>query len=332
MTLACLVLAAGALAQVDPGAPDGAVRTVGAERDFDRYELPVGPFGLDARAVRPVEGAVSWSAWRLDDPQLSVAGVMQGYRERLGALGFEPAFSCAGEACGGFDFRFGAEILPAPGMLVDVRDFAQLTAEREDPAGFVSVLASRVLDMIYVQTVSVAPRQPTAGAPAEAPVETAEMPSSGTRSDTAPDMAPETAPDTAPETAPDTALLPQDERTLLARLVNEGHVPVAGLEFEVGGAGLSPGSAGALDMLAGLLSRNEDLAVAIVGHSDNRGGLALNLDLSQRRAAAVMRALVERGVPEDQIEARGIGYLAPLASNATEEGRARNRRVELVLR
>jgi OOP family OmpA-OmpF porin len=292
--------ATGAAAQVDPGAPAGAVQTAHAVRDFDSYDLPVGPFGPGEQPVRTVEGGVAWSAWRLDDAQASVAGVLQGYRERLAALGFEPVFACAGEACGGFDFRFGAEILPPPGMLVDVRDFAQLTAAREDPAGFVSVLASRVLDAA------------DAGAPVRAAVEITEVPSV--------------------ETAPQTVILPQDERALLAQLTGEGRVPVQGLAFAVGGAALSQDSAEALDMLARMLRRNDDLAVAIVGHSDNQGGLALNLDLSQRRAEAVMRALVDRGVPPARVEARGIGYLAPRASNATPEGRALNRRVELVLR
>lgn len=320
--------AAPATAEPDPGsaegvagapaAPQGAVQTAHAVRDFDSYDLPVGAFGLDSRAVRQVEGAVAWSAWRLDDPQASVAGVMRGYRERLDALGFEPVFSCAGEECGGFDFRFGAEILPPPGMLVDVRDFAQLSAEREAPEGFVSVLVSKVLGSIYVQTVSVGAPAPGAapGTPAEAPAE-------------APAEVPEVP---LVETAPETAMLAQGERDLLARLTEGGHVPVEGLDFEVGGAALSPGSAGALDMLARMLTREDELAVAIVGHSDNQGGLELNLDLSRRRAEAVMQALIDRGVPPSRLEARGVGYLAPVTSNRTEQGRALNRRVELVLR
>ncbi len=328
IALAGAAPAGSAAAQVDPGAPEGAVQTAHAVRDFDRYGLPVGPFGPDARRVEPVEGAVAWSAWRLDDSQASVAAVMQGYRERLDALGFETVFSCAGEECGGFDFRFGAEILPPPGMLVDVRDFAQLTARRDEPEGSVSVLVSRVLGEIYVQTVSVAPLEAVPGAEsgaesgvgsgaepgasAEAPVEVTEVP--------------------LVETAPETVILPQDQRALLARLMEQGHVPVEGLDFEVGGAALSEASAEALDMLARMLTRDEDLAVVIVGHSDNQGGLELNLELSQRRAEAVMQALIERGVPPAQIEARGVGYLAPVASNRTEEGRALNRRVELVLR
>jgi len=72
--------------------------------------------------------------------------------------------------------------------------------------------------------------------------------------------------------------------------------------------------------------------VVIVGHSDNQGTLDANLALSQRRAEAVRDALVSRGVAAERLDARGVGFLAPVASNATEEGRARNRRVELVLR
>lgn len=330
LVLAGGALASGAAAQVEPGAPEGARQTAHSQSVFDSFALPVGPFGLDDPAVRQVEGAVARSAWRLDDPEASVAGVMQGYRERLVGMGFEPLFECAGEACGGFDFRFEAEILPPPGMLVDVRDFAQLTANRDQPEGFVSILVSRVLDSVYVQTVSVVP--PAHAAPAQAP--TAQSPGAPTAPD-APDAessAEAIGAPPAPETPSETVSLPQDEPALRARLSQDGHVPVQGLDFEVGGATLSPGSAEVIDRLADMLRRDQDLSVAVVGHSDNKGGLELNLALSRRRAEAVMRALVERGVPAARLEARGVGYLAPVASNATEQGRAQNRRVELVLR
>ena len=303
--LLAYALAAGtASAQVDPGAPPGAVQTAHVATAFDSYDLPVGPFGPGRRPVRAVEGAVEWRAHRLDDPQASVAGVMRAYAGRLAEMGFAPVFECDGQGCGGFDFRFGAEILPPPDMLMDVRDFAHLSAARAETGEHVSVLVSRVLDAIYVQTVAVAP--------AEAPATMEDAP--------------------APETPAGTAPPPQDEQALLAALTRDGHVRVDGLAFEPAGVALSPGSGGALDMLARLLGREDGPRVAIVGHSDNQGTLELNLDLSRRRAEAVMQALVERGVPAGRMEAHGLGYLAPVASNATEEGRAANRRVELVLR
>lgn len=70
----------------------------------------------------------------------------------------------------------------------------------------------------------------------------------------------------------------------------------------------------------------------IVGHSDTSGDPAANLALSQRRADAVRRALIAKGVAGDQLTATGIGALSPRYSNATAEGRARNRRVEAVVR
>jgi outer membrane protein OmpA-like peptidoglycan-associated protein len=73
------------------------------------------------------------------------------------------------------------------------------------------------------------------------------------------------------------------------------------------------------------------LKVYIVGHTDNQGALDYNVGLSQRRAEAVARALAgQYGIPAARMSARGLGPLAPVTSNATEEGRAKNRRVELV--
>lgn len=294
------VLAAG----VDVGAPDGAVPTLQRSRAFETYAIPVGPIGQDGSGTFQIEGAVTWAAFLLDDPEATTAAVMAGYRDRLSALGFEVLHDCANDACGGFDFRFGVSVLPPPAMLMDVRDFAQLSAH--DPAGgvHVSVLASRVQARVHVQTVTV-----VAG---DAPAAISDAP--------------------APAAPEETVLLPQDERTLLDALRERGHVPVEGLDFDVGGAAISAGSDETLDLLARILTRDSALSVVIVGHSDNEGGLDPNIALSQRRAEAVMQALIRRGVQPGQLAARGIAFLAPVASNATEEGRARNRRVELVLR
>ena len=140
--------------------------------------------------------------------------------------------------------------------------------------------------------------------------------------------------DGAALTESDTAVeeAPADGAPLLESLKKFGHVPVTGLIFESGGVELSASSAPALDDMARLLTENRDLRVAIVGHSDNTGPLDINITISRRRAETVRRALIERGVAADRLEARGVGYLAPRRSNATEEGRALNRRVELVLR
>jgi len=319
--------AAGAAEIPDPGAPEAAEPTAELDRAYDRYTLPVGAFGPEGGETRALAGRVIRRAFRLADTERSTEAVMAGYRRRLEAMGFTVLLDCAAAACGGLDFRFGVELLPPPDMLIDSTDFAQLSAHRPAADGtaqhpgeaYVSVLVSRVLGSIYVQTVTVLPR----AGPEEARIGPAPL---------LPE--PEAGAGAEPEAgaAAGSVVLPRDTRALRRRLIAEGHVPVAGLAFETGGAALSPGSARALDALAEMLSADPELAVVIVGHSDNEGGLEINLDLSERRARAVMEALIARGVPAAQLDARGVGFLAPITSNATEKGRARNRRVELVLR
>ncbi|UOQ75067.1 OmpA family protein [Hymenobacter cellulosilyticus] len=80
-----------------------------------------------------------------------------------------------------------------------------------------------------------------------------------------------------------------------------------------------------------ILSQYPDYSLSIAGHTDNKGAAALNLALSRERAAAAKRYLVQHGVAENRIEMRGYGARHPLVSNATEAGRARNRRVEFDL-
>ncbi|MCY1250051.1 putative lipoprotein YiaD [compost metagenome] len=80
-----------------------------------------------------------------------------------------------------------------------------------------------------------------------------------------------------------------------------------------------------------LLQADAALKVYIVGHTDNQGSLARNMELSQKRADAVAKALAESyQIPASRLSAKGVASLAPVASNDAEEGRAKNRRVELV--
>ena len=112
-----------------------------------------------------------------------------------------------------------------------------------------------------------------------------------------------------------------------------GHVAVYGVYFDVDKADIKPESAPALQEMAKLLEQQPRLNVAIVGHTDNVGTLDHNLLLSERRADAVVRALVSQyRIDAKRLMPKGVGPLAPVASNAAEEGRAKNRRVELVAR
>lgn len=315
--VAALALASGSIAAAqeaepldlpEPGAPEGAVLTARSERPFDSYDLPVSTYLPGTSGARIVEGRAAWTGYRMSGAERTTAEVMEGYRTRLAELDFRPLFDCANAGCGGFDFRFAVQLLPAPAMLMDIADFAQLSAVRGEAGDetFASVLVSRLLGTIHIQTVVVGPGEPEHQMEAGA--------------------APED------EAAAGPLVLPKDQANLLERLKGDGHAPVGGLVFDIGGATLSQGSAPALDVLAKVLTENQDLAVVVVGHSDNQGTLEANIALSKRRAEAVREALIQRGVSAKRLDAHGVGYLAPVTSNASEEGRTENRRVELVLR
>ena len=123
-------------------------------------------------------------------------------------------------------------------------------------------------------------------------------------------------------------MLKSDE--IASGLRTEGAVALYGLLFETDQAVLRAESGTQLDEMAAFLKR-EKARVFIVGHTDTLGALDYNLSLSDRRARAVQAALQSRGVPAAQMAARGIGPLSPVATNTSDAGRAKNRRVELVL-
>ncbi|MBT0961176.1 OmpA family protein [Denitromonas iodatirespirans] len=103
------------------------------------------------------------------------------------------------------------------------------------------------------------------------------------------------------------------------------------MTFRSGRSELNAGANDALDKLAGALATVPQVHALIVGHTDSAGDNAYNQRLSEARAAAVGRALVERGVAEERLSSEGRGEDEPVADNATREGRAANRRVELMI-
>jgi OmpA-OmpF porin, OOP family len=114
-------------------------------------------------------------------------------------------------------------------------------------------------------------------------------------------------------------------------LASSGHTVVNGIQFDTGKADVKPESSAALDEVAKLLKDDPKLKLYVVGHTDNVGVLASNIDLSKRRAAAVVQLLVTKyGVAADRLLPYGDGPYAPLMSNDSEDGRTVNRRVELV--
>lgn len=115
------------------------------------------------------------------------------------------------------------------------------------------------------------------------------------------------------------------------RIASDGRVAVYGVLFDTDKADVKPESKDALAQMAKLLQQDPHLKVYIVGHTDNQGTLARNVDLSQRRAEAVVKALAaDYKVDPKRLSAKGVASYAPVASNDAEAGREKNRRVELV--
>lgn len=113
-------------------------------------------------------------------------------------------------------------------------------------------------------------------------------------------------------------------------LARDGKVTFYAILFDTGRAEIKAESQPQLAEIVAYLRAQPTLKALIVGHTDNQGGLDYNLDLSRRRAASVVAALTGQGISANRLTPQGVGMAAPVATNDTDEGRARNRRVELV--
>jgi outer membrane protein OmpA-like peptidoglycan-associated protein len=115
-------------------------------------------------------------------------------------------------------------------------------------------------------------------------------------------------------------------------LESTGRVVLYGLLFDTDKDTVQPASEATLKEIVKLLQSQSGLSVHVVGHTDNQGKPEYNLGLSQRRATSIVRALTQAGIPSSRLSSFGCGPFSPVASNDSEEGRQKNRRVELVKR
>lgn len=117
---------------------------------------------------------------------------------------------------------------------------------------------------------------------------------------------------------------------LYDRMMNEGKFITYGITFDVNKAAIKPESMGEINRIVSLMNENPTLKFSVEGHTDATGNAANNQKLSEQRAQAIVDKLVELGIKKDRLSAVGKGQTSPLADNGTEEGRAKNRRVEFV--
>ncbi len=301
---ALLGVAASGAAALD--LPAGAKLAAQTQRGGGSYPVPMAPLHNEAVPMVTIRGPVTRQAWHLPGSALTPYQAIAQIRAELVADSFYPAFDCETDRCGGFDFRFAIDVMDAPDMFVNLRDFHFATFLRGPegaPDAAITVLASRTQERLYVQIATVnrkaaAPPEPARGA----------------------------------ETTPGAQSVPPPGTADVGALLTQGHFVLDGLEFDSGATTLGSGSFEVLDTLAGFLTDNPGLTVALVGHTDSVGGLEGNIRISKQRAEAVRQRLIERhGIAAARMEAEGMGYLAPRASNLTPEGREANRRVEVIV-
>ncbi|MEX0301125.1 MAG: OmpA family protein [Leisingera sp.] len=292
---AASVLLPAVLAAAEFNLPASAVAVSERGTALGVYQLPTGPEEADKVPSRPFEGRISRRTWRLEGND-TVLQILAPLREQLMEAGFEVLLDCAARDCGGFGFRFGIEVVPSPDMMVDISSYHFLSAAKGAQA--VSLLASRSGDAAYLQVIDVRP----------------------------------------PEAEP--VVLKPLKQTLVAALPLElakvlevqGHVVLRDLEFASGSARLRARDYASLQELAAFLDANPRDRILLVGHTDTVGSLEQNTVISKRRAEAVKDRLVDSlGADAARISVAGAGFLAPIASNRTAEGREVNRRVEAVL-
>jgi outer membrane protein OmpA-like peptidoglycan-associated protein len=285
--------------------PAKVVNEESRSEDLGSYALPLGPFDGQTVPARQVEGALDQRALQLDAPDLTTLAVMDPLRDQIVAAGYTLLLDCDARGCGGFDFRFGTDVMPEPDMHVDMGDFRFLSAERGGEA--ISVLVSRSAASAYVQITRVSPSD----APPPAPVASVDL-------------------DADVQRGVDT--LPVADSDLGRALDDRGFAVLDDLIFASGAATLTEGDYASLAAVADWLRANPDGTVALVGHTDASGSLAANVALSERRAEAVAEVLVESfGADRTRIAAEGVGFLSPHSTNQTEEGRQKNRRVEVIV-
>ncbi|MCU0835871.1 MAG: DUF4892 domain-containing protein [Chromatiaceae bacterium] len=301
---------------------------------FGEYLLPTAPLRMDPDRARrdahnnrwfapveslPLEGRVVRLVYLIPEGR-SPLEVVRNYRDEVEARGGRALFECKREECGGDSGRSSgggggemslamvlrpAERIPDPPLSTGacaqterIQDQRYLAAALPEDQAHVSVLtyslktghSCRALDGRTIAVVDLI----EAKAREQRMVKVA-----------APEMA----------------------RTIDAT----GRIALYGILFDFDQATLKPESAPVLAEIATLLRADAGLRLLVVGHTDNAGGFEYNRDLSQRRAEAVVAALVrDHGVDRARLFPVGVSYAAPVASNQSEEGRAQNRRVELV--
>jgi outer membrane protein OmpA-like peptidoglycan-associated protein len=274
------------------------------QQAFTDYRLATAPIkkhgGKDKNpeSVRALEGKFTQIAYKIPEGRAALE-VFRNYEQAIKAAGFEPIFSCERETCGGRNFS----------LAIAGEKLYMLFGDQQADQRYISARLKRAEGDVYASLYVITHR--SGGGPlkdrALALLEIIEVKPMETRM----------------EVVESTAM----QRDIAA----QGHVAVHGILFDFDKDTMRADSKPQLDEIAKFLKAQPELKVLIVGHTDSKGALDYNRDLSHRRARSIVEALArDYGIVASRLTPLGVGMAAPMATNNTEEGRALNRRVELV--
>lgn len=271
--------------------------------EYDRVTIPTGPYDGDAvESAETMEGEVLSMSYTFDNPDISPLQIKRNYRQALEERGFEILYAASNDDLSGgtgrLFFTQGTDIFAR-----GARDCCRLDTGNRD----IRYLVARSADGSVLAGIAAFNAGRVDGPAVSLAVVTAE------------EMATE-----------------MDHRPLTAGemetgLIEDGRIAVQDILFEFDSSIILPESADALSTVADLMREAPEIDLLVVGHTDNAGSYDYNLSLSMDRATAVVSYLTQQhGIAEGRLQAAGAGMMAPITTNRTEDGRALNRRVELV--
>ena len=261
-------------------------------REFDEYLFPTGKVADDKPTKSEhLEGKVTRITYLTPNGR-STLEVYRNFESALKQAGFQTLFSCSAEDCGSGNV---VQSVNTDNVINFWNNgFAQrhVSAKLSGAQGteYVSIHVANNLDGVAVAQLDIIEMKPM-----------------------------------------ESGLVTVNADSLAGDIGRTGHASVYGIYFDTGKADVKPESDATLKEIAKLLQDHADLKLYVVGHTDNQGAFDMNMDLSRRRGDAVVKVLTDKySVAPARLRSAGDGPTSPVASNDTEDGRSKNRRVELV--
>jgi len=278
-------------------------------REFDEFILALGPAARNNEGKRVpkelavLEGQITRILYRGPDAR-STLEILRNYQAALETAGFEILYRC-GSDCGN---NFAALLYGPTNMRI--KNTATSGSAFDLPLN-VRYLAAKMTDGARTVHVSLLTAFDNGFGPlSKRPVTLLQIIESK---------------------AMDTGMVVVDAEAIGKGIDTTGHMAIYGVVFDTDSAAIKPESSPILAEIATLLQSRPSLKILVVGHTDDQGAYEYNLNLSNQRANSVARYLTEKHqIDPGRMRAAGVGFLAPVATNDTPDGRDKNRRVELV--